>query len=95
MNNDPLDRMARRVAADRFFLASTLAAYQQHHGLDDYALAAQLGCAPAVLASVRLCRRPGAAAPDRTAEEDVAEIARRFGLDAEALARVVQEADGQ
>jgi hypothetical protein len=40
---------------------------------------------------LRLRRRPGAAAPARTAEEDVAEIARHFGIDAEALRRIVEE----
>ena len=43
----------------------------------------------------RLYRRPGAAAPDRTAEEDIADIARRFGLEAAALARVVERASGR
>jgi hypothetical protein len=45
-----------------------------------------------VLVRLRLCRRPSAAAPARTAEEDVAEIARHFGIDAAALRRVVEEA---
>jgi hypothetical protein len=38
-----------------------------------------------------LCRRPGTAELDRTAEEDVEEIARRFAVDAAALARIVEE----
>jgi len=41
-----------------------------------------------------LASRPGAAAPSRTAEEDVEEIARHFGIAAEALLRVVEEAAG-
>jgi hypothetical protein len=40
---------------------------------------------------LRLCRRPGAAEPGRTVGEDVADIAARFGLDAAALRRVVEE----
>jgi hypothetical protein len=83
-----------RVAKDPYHLASVLAAYQQRHGLDDAALAALLGCNPAVLTPLRLCRRPGAGEPSWTWEEDVAEIARRFGLDAAALGRVVEEAAG-
>jgi hypothetical protein len=43
------------------------------------------------VAGVRYLRRPGAALPSRTAEEDVTEIAARFGLDAAALRRVVEE----
>jgi hypothetical protein len=48
----------------------------------------------AVLTLLRLYRRPCAAKPSRTAEADVAEIAiaRRFGLGAAALGRVVEEA---
>jgi hypothetical protein len=34
-NPNPLDRLAARCAADPFFLASALAAYQQRPGLDD------------------------------------------------------------
>src|SRR5207302_597770 len=49
-------------------------------------------CGPGVLARLRLCRRRGAAAPARTDEEDVAEIARHLGIDGAALRRVVEEA---
>jgi hypothetical protein len=62
------------------------------HGLDDNALAALLGCAPSVLTQLRLCWWPSAALPLRTAEEDVTAIAERFGIDAGALRRVVEEA---
>jgi hypothetical protein len=77
-----------------YFLASVLAAYQRRRGLDDAALAALLGCNVAVLTPLRLCRRPGAANPSWTWEADVAEIARRFSLDAAVLGRVVEEATG-
>jgi hypothetical protein len=79
------------VSDNPFFLGSALAAYQRRHHLDDDGLAAVLGCSPSVLAQLRLCRRPGAAAPGRTAEEDTAQIAGRFGIDAAALLRIVQE----
>jgi hypothetical protein len=91
-NSPALDALAARCASDPFFLASALAAYQQRHGLDDAALAAALGCAPAVLTQLRLCRRPGEAEPSRTVEEDVAQIAGRFGIDPAALRRAVEEA---
>jgi hypothetical protein len=88
---NPLDRLAARCAGDPFFLASALAAYQLRHGLDDAALAALLGCAPDVLTQLRLCRRPAAALPSRTAADDVVEIAARLGLDTAALRLVVEE----
>jgi hypothetical protein len=48
----------------------------------------------AVLTSLRLCRRPGAAEPERTADQDIADIARRFNLDAVALRRIVTGGTG-
>ena len=70
-----------------------MAAYQERHARDDGAPARELGCHDVAVPTVlRLCRRPGAAAPDRTAEEDIAEIAARYGRDAAALRRVVEEA---
>jgi hypothetical protein len=93
-NRTPLEHLAARVAGDPYFLVSVLAAYQRRHGLDDAGLAALLGRNVAVLTPLRLCRRPGVAEPSWTSGEDVAEIARRFGLDAAALGRVVEEAAG-
>jgi hypothetical protein len=81
-----LNRLAARLASDPFFLASALAAYQQRHGLDDAGLATRLGCHVVTLTNLRLCRRPGA-----EIQEEVARIAERFGLDAAALGRVVDE----
>ena len=96
--NDPqptaLDHLAARCAADPFFMASALAAYQKRHALDDAGLAAVLGCPLAMLTQLRLCRRPGAASPGWTAEEDVAAIAQRFGVDGVVLRRVVAEVAG-
>jgi hypothetical protein len=43
-----------------------------------------------VLMDLRLCRLPGAAGPTLTADEDIAAIAARYGLDAAALRRVVR-----
>jgi hypothetical protein len=62
---------------------------------DGTTLAGLLGCTPAVLTQLRLCRRPGAAEPGRTAEEDLAAIAGPFGIDAVALRRVVENAAGR
>jgi hypothetical protein len=90
-NRTPLEHFVARVAGDPFFFAWTLAAYQQMHGLDDAALAALLGCARDVLTHLRPCRRPGAAEPTWTAEGDVQAIARRFGCEAGALRRMLEE----
>jgi hypothetical protein len=48
----------------------------------------------AVLTSLRLCRRPGAAEPERTSEQDIEDITRRFNLDAAALRRIVTGGTG-
>ena len=90
--SEDLRRLASRASADPWFLGWALAAYQRRHGLDDAALADKLGANDtAVVVALRLCRRPGTAQPDRTTEDDVNEIARRFGIDAAALRRVVEE----
>jgi hypothetical protein len=90
--SDDLRRMAEHASADPFFLGWALAAYQRRHGLDDAALARQLGANDsAVVVALRLCRRPGNE-PGRTEAEDVATIAERFGIDPAALAGVVREA---
>jgi hypothetical protein len=69
-----------------------LAVYQQRHDLENAAAAALLGCDLAALTHLRLCRRPGAAMPQRTAEEDVQAIAGRFACDAGTLPRILDYA---
>jgi hypothetical protein len=93
-NRPPLEQLAARVADAPYFLASVLAAYHLRHGLDNAALAALLGCNVAVLTPLRLCHRPGTAEPSWPTEEDVLEIARRFGMDAAALGKVIEEVSG-
>jgi hypothetical protein len=80
---DPLDWLARRVAAEPFFLAHLLAAHQQRHNLTDAQLAEDLGCPPENLTMVRLCRAPREGAEGM---EDVRHVAERFGCDAARLA---------
>jgi hypothetical protein len=88
----------RRCSLDAYgepdFLAFVLTAYQDRHRLDDAGLAALLWCDVATPTHVRLCRRPGAVEPQRTAE-DVDVIAKRYGVDAAALARIVAESHGR
>jgi hypothetical protein len=87
----PSEATTRRAIADPYFLGHVLACYQQRHRLDDAGLAALLGCDIPMLTKLRLCRRPGADLPCRTAAKDVARMATRFGLAAGRLARVVEE----
>ncbi|MBI1917673.1 MAG: hypothetical protein HYS12_23505 [Planctomycetes bacterium] len=94
LNKNPLDALGVRVSSNPFFFASMLAAYQERHGLDDDGLAALLGCSLDVLTDLRLCRRPGAAAPRWTVEEDIARIAGHFSIDAAALHSLTVTADG-
>jgi hypothetical protein len=84
--SDPLDWLARRAAAEPFFLACRLAAYQAQRGLSDLELADELRCTREALTMVRLCR-----APRNGAEgvEDVRCMAERFGCDAGRLAPVL------
>jgi hypothetical protein len=86
---DPDRRRQGCAAGDRWFLSAALTDYQDRHRLDDAALAAELGCDPAALVRLRLCRMPR---PGPAAEEDIAAIAGRSGIDGAALRRVVTEA---
>jgi hypothetical protein len=84
----PLERLARRVRSDPFFLAAPLARYAESHQLDDGALAAHLGCGGDALTHLRLCRNPEPMPPHFW--NDVERIAARFHLDPDRLAEVVR-----
>lgn len=82
-----MERFARRAGTSPAFLGWQLAAFARARGFDDDALAAHLGCAPAVLAHVRTC------GPIRAEHfrADVAEVANKFGLDPARLAEAAKE----
>lgn len=86
--SNPLEALARRAEREPFFLGWLLAAHARAAGLDDAALANELGCAAGLLADVRLCRAPREDAAGF--REDIECIAAGLGLDAERLAAVVQ-----
>lgn len=86
-----LDTLARRSDADTFFLGGALTEYGRSEGLDDDGLARALGCPAALLARVRLCRRPRSEPSAFVA--DVDRIAAHFGLDPGVLADVVRRSD--
>lgn len=73
------ERLAERAAADPFYMASALSAYGQAEGLDAPALAEFLGCAPADLPRLAVCRKPGAIGEGEF-NADVARLVARFGL---------------
>jgi hypothetical protein len=86
--NDPLEGLARHVAADPFFLAPLLAEFARGEWLDDEALAVRLGCRREDLAALRLCRAPR---PDPDGfREDVECIAGHFRLDVDQLIEAVR-----
>jgi hypothetical protein len=86
--SEHLERLARRVASDPFFLASALTRYAEREELDDAALAAMLGCTMPILTRLRLCRVPRPEAPFFW--QDVERIAGRFALDPLTLAEIVR-----
>jgi hypothetical protein len=83
-----LDRLARRVESDPFFLAAPLARYAASNRLDEDALAERLGCDRASLTHLRLCRSPEPMPPQFF--KDVQQIAARFALDPDRLAEIVR-----
>jgi hypothetical protein len=83
-----LERLALRVQADPFFLASVLARYAESQSLDDHALATRLGCDGDTLTHLRLCRNPDSMPPHFW--NDVERIAGRFHLDPDRLAEIVR-----
>jgi hypothetical protein len=87
---DPLESLAARAEGEPFFLAPLLSAYARSEGLDEAGLAARLGCRPADLNLLRLCRAPR---PERREFwEDVTCIAGHFGMASERLAEAVKRA---
>lgn len=91
--HDPLTSLAGRLARNPLFLAAPLARYAARYSLDDDALAARLGCSPETLTDLRLCRNPHAEPP--RFGQDIERIATHFGVDADRLAEVVRDGQGQ
>lgn len=89
--SDPLQRLARRVEDDPQFLASFLAEYARTEGLDNAALARELGCAEDTLVGVRLCRAPRSGAANF--RRDVRQVAEQFGLNEARLAEIVRQGE--
>ena len=87
---NPLDEMAERTRHEPFFFGCLLEQYAVVGGLDDAALAAELGCKVADLRGLRLCRAPR---DDQAGlREDVRRVAEALGLNEGKLTRVVRRA---
>lgn len=86
-----LRRAAERAGERSFYLASSLLRYARAEGWDDDDLAAALGCDPASLPTLLLCRQPRVEGTMFRA--DVEAIARRFGLDAARLGHMIRTAN--
>jgi len=86
----PDQRIAERAEADPFYMASALAAYRRSEGLDAPALAEVLGCTPADLTALALCRKPGSIGEGEFGA-DVAQLVRRFGLIRVVLVRLLRQ----
>jgi hypothetical protein len=83
-----LDNLARRLESDPFFLACPLKVYERSEGLNEDTFAARLSGSKEALLSLRLCRAP--AGEDESFLDDIERIARRFSVDADALAEAVR-----
>jgi hypothetical protein len=75
------DHFADRVWSDPQFLAARISTYQALRDLSDTALCGELGITADALTRLRLCGVP-------RSREGVEAIAERFGMSAEALARI-------
>lgn len=91
MASPVLRRAAASAADDPFFLGAALAIYQAGEGLSAKLLAQRLGCPPADLQRLVLCRRPDSS--DAGFADDVRRIADWAGVDADSLVNIVRYAE--
>ncbi|MBI2807306.1 MAG: hypothetical protein HYX68_20175 [Planctomycetes bacterium] len=83
-----LERLARRLEDDPFFLACPLRLFAQSMKLDDQRLAEKLGCSLDTLVIVCLCRAPSGDAAEF--QRGITQIADKFKIDASQLIEVVR-----
>jgi hypothetical protein len=90
---NPLVRLAiGRAEADPFFFGFALAIYRTVEELDDAGFARRLGCAPADLPRLALCRRP--VSSDASFDDDVRRIGAWVHADPHRLVNVLRFAEG-
>jgi hypothetical protein len=83
-----LEKLARRVEDDPFFLASALKLYAKSEDLDETMLADVLGCAKESLPLLGLCRAP--AEEPAQFQKDIDRIVERFQVHPDVLAEAVR-----
>lgn len=76
-----LQYMASRAAAQSFFMAHAVRAYQTAHQLDHTSLINWLGIEPEQLTRLELCRRPDPYGDKAQYLKGIATIAAKFGID--------------
>jgi hypothetical protein len=81
--------MAQQAKASGFFLAKYLHDYERLHGMDDAELAKHLGCPPAALPALALCRAPSGDSSCFSSE--VRQIAAYVGVTRSRLAQLIRE----
>lgn len=86
-----LRRATASAEDDPFFLGAALATYQAGEGLGVAALVQRLGCSPADLQRLVLCRRPDSSHAGFA--DDVRRIADWAGVDADCLVNIVRYAE--
>jgi hypothetical protein len=84
-----LGRAAARLEGNPAFLVHVLALYRDHRGIDDAALAEELGCDGEGLVRLALCRAPRQGTDFRT---DLASAAAHAGADLDRLISAVRRA---
>lgn len=89
-SEDLLARAATRAAQTPFYTAWALQAYREQENFSPEELAAWLECAAGDLPRLGLCRRPDTNDLPAFAA-DVAHLAQRFGLNADALANLLRQ----
>jgi hypothetical protein len=86
-NTELLAALAERLQGDQQYMAYALCAYQSHTGLDDEALARELGTSPEMIVRLALCKRPDVKSARL---KDLRELSDYTLADEKALSQVVQ-----
>jgi hypothetical protein len=83
-----LENLARRLVDDPLFVACPLALYAKSERLDEESFASRLRCTVENFALVCLCRAP--AAESESFQDDIAQIAAKFSVDADTLLEAIR-----
>jgi hypothetical protein len=86
--SDQLERLAKRLENDAYFLACPLKRYAEFENLGVDELARGLACSLETLTLIRLCRAPRSVPAEF--RQDIAQVATRFHVDADILASMVR-----